>query len=253
MTAISPSTSALQRDDPRRPAAAYRVCQTSGGCSGPLSARLFHARRGLLDQVCKNLLGPATIGADARPAPLPADVTSRAASSLDAGLAIERLEKCVVGTQEDWAGARRAIDHWFPWLSFDDDVRRNVGFSDAETRQTLRPELSAAIERCNACDLAVYEAATRRVEAFLDERAATCGGARGAGLNWPADAVPRRAWNFKRRSPPRLVVLVPVAALGRDAVAVRGFGIAAPAATSDWRCLGLSRTPPSCLRCSASS
>ena len=102
---------------------------------------------------------------------------------MDAGLAIERLEKCVVGTQEDWAGARRAIDHWFPWLSFDDDVRRNVGFSDAETRQTLRPELSAAIERCNACDLAVYEAATRRVEAqkeFLDERAAILVAERGA-------------------------------------------------------------------------
>ena len=114
---------------------------------------------------------------------LPAELTSRAASSLDAGLAIERLEKCVVGTQEDWAGARRAIDHWFPWLSFDDDVRRNVGFSDAETRQTLRPELSAAIEKCNACDLAVYEAATRRVEAqkeFLDERAAILVAERGA-------------------------------------------------------------------------
>ena len=140
---------------------------------------------GFCDQVCKNLLGlainrgrtPAAVDA------LPADVTSRAASSLDAGLAIERLEKCVVGTQEDWAGARRAIDHWFPWLSFDDDVRRNVGFSDAETRQTLRPELSAAIEKCNACDLAVYEAATRRVETqkeFLDERAAILVAERGA-------------------------------------------------------------------------
>ena len=140
---------------------------------------------GFCDQVCKNLLGlainrgrtPAAVDA------LPADVTSRAASSLDAALAIERLETCVVGTQEDWAGARRAIDHWFPWLSFDDDVRRNVGFSDAETRQTLRPELSAAIEKCNACDLAVYEAATRRVEVqkeFLDERAAILVAERGA-------------------------------------------------------------------------
>ena len=105
------------------------------------------------------------------------------AASIERALAVERLEKCVVGTQEDWAGARRAIDHWFPWLSFDDDVRRNVGFSDAETRQTLRPELSAAIEKCNACDLAVYEAATRRVEAqkeFLDERAAILVAERGA-------------------------------------------------------------------------
>ena len=45
------------------------------------------------------------------------------------------------------------------------------------------PELSAAIEKCNACDLAVYEAATRRVEVqkeFLDERAAILVAERGA-------------------------------------------------------------------------
>ena len=113
-------------------------------------------------QVCKNLLGLAidegrTLRGRRR---APADVTSRAASSLDAGLAVERLEKCAVGTQEDWAGARRAIDQRS--VARSRRVRRNVGFSDAETRQT-RPELGAAIEKCNACDLA-NEAATRRVE-----------------------------------------------------------------------------------------
>jgi len=139
---------------------------------------------GFGDQVCKNLLGLAiNRGRTPRAVEeLPAEVRRRAASSLDAVLAIERLEQCVVGLQEDWTGAQRAIDYWFPWLSFVDDVRRNAGFTDAETRHTLRPELVAAIERCNTCDLAVYEAATRRVAtqaAFLDERAAVLAAERG--------------------------------------------------------------------------
>ena len=125
---------------------------------------------GLCDQVCKNLLGRAThrgrteaevtaLGDVATPRPL------------DARLAVERLETCVVGLQEDWPAAVRAAGHWFPWLGLVDDVRANVGYTDAETRETLRPDLRAALERCNACDLAVYEAAVRRARVqsvFLD-------------------------------------------------------------------------------------
>ena len=69
---------------------------------------------GFCDQVCKNLLGlainrgrtPAAVDA------LPADVTSRASSSLDAGLAVERLEH-VLSDPGGLAGARRAIYHRF--------------------------------------------------------------------------------------------------------------------------------------------
>ena len=37
----------------------------------------------------------------------------------------------------------------------------------AETRDTLRPDLRAALEACNACDLALYDAAAERHAAQL--------------------------------------------------------------------------------------
>ena len=58
--------------------------------------------------------------------------------------------------------------HWFPWIASVDDARRNAGLgAAAETRDTLRPDLRAALEACNACDLALYDAAAERHAAQL--------------------------------------------------------------------------------------
>ncbi|KAH8051866.1 hypothetical protein JL721_11010 [Aureococcus anophagefferens] len=128
---------------------------------------------GFCDAMCKN-----TLGLSLHRGRLPEDVDARRAAEpalfaayeadLDAGLAVDRLRHCVVGLQDDWAGSKRSLAHWFPWIASVDDARRNAGLgAAAETRDTLRPDLRAALEACNACDLALYDAAAERHAAQL--------------------------------------------------------------------------------------
>ena len=128
---------------------------------------------GFCDAMCKN-----TLGLSLHRGRLPEDVDARRAeepalfaayeADLDAGLAVGRLRHCVVGLQDDWAGSKRSLAHWFPWIASVDDARRNAGLgAAAETRDTLRPDLRAALEACNACDLALYDAAAERHAAQL--------------------------------------------------------------------------------------
>ncbi|KAH8049094.1 hypothetical protein JL722_12094 [Aureococcus anophagefferens] len=128
---------------------------------------------GFCDAMCKN-----TLGLSLHRGRLPEDVDARRAAEpalfaayeadLDAGLAVDRLRHCVVGLQDDWAGSKRSLAHWFPWIASIDDARRNAGLgAAAETRDTLRPDLRAALEACDACDLALYDAAAERHAAQL--------------------------------------------------------------------------------------
>lgn len=81
------------------------------------------------------------------PAPLP----------LDPALAKQRLSQCVVGVQDDWAGTKLLLQHYFPWLPLDgDNSRENTGNWGAETRDDLRPELLEVILRYNQCDMELY-------------------------------------------------------------------------------------------------
>jgi hypothetical protein len=125
---------------------------------------------GFCDTMCKSLLGLSLYRgrgerdlADleaARP-----DLFAAYDAPLDAAEAVARQARCVVGLQDDWPAAKRAIAHWFPWLDVADDDRRNAGYTDQETRDTLRPDLRAAVLRCNACDAALYAAAVARRDA----------------------------------------------------------------------------------------
>ena len=126
---------------------------------------------GMCDAMCKATLNlglyrgrsEADLAAARRARP---DLFAAYDAPLDAPEAVRRQSHCVVGLQDDWPAAKRAIDHWFPWLKFFDDAKkRNAGYSDTETRATLRPDLKAALLACNVCDTALYGAAVARRDA----------------------------------------------------------------------------------------
>ncbi|KAJ1455301.1 hypothetical protein M885DRAFT_617174 [Pelagophyceae sp. CCMP2097] len=89
----------------------------------------------------------------------PNEIAAGAGAPLDRALALRRLDACVVGMQEAWPQTAQTLQHWFPWLRVEDQPQRqNVG-TRAETLETLRPDLRAVFEKCNVCDLELYERA----------------------------------------------------------------------------------------------
>ena len=88
--------------------------------------------------MCKN-----TLGLSLHRGRLPEDVDARRAeepalfaayeADLDAGLAVGRLRHCVVGLQDDWAGSKRSLAHWFPWIASVDDAPNTAVVSPSFT------------------------------------------------------------------------------------------------------------------------
>ena len=84
-------------------------------------------------------------------------------------LAIRRLRSCVVGLTSQWEDTKRILPFWFPWLTFTDNVRGNVGMgSKVETPATLNPQARAIIEDYNRCDLEMYSAALDQFQEQVD-------------------------------------------------------------------------------------
>lgn len=89
-------------------------------------------------------------------------------SKLLAEKAIQHLDHCVVGIQNEWEDTKQILFHFFPWLTFEDNSRMNTGGmkgGSMETRDDLKDELKRELEMANACDMAVWKHATERFEA----------------------------------------------------------------------------------------
>ena len=114
--------------------------------------------------MCKMLLGQNHFKGK-RPGELNWEDIESVDSRLVAEKAIENLDQCVVGLQNEWEDTKRILFHFFPWLAFDDDTKMNTGGvkgSSMETRDELRGELRRELERVNSCDMAVWEHAVKR-------------------------------------------------------------------------------------------
>lgn len=123
---------------------------------------------GLCDTMCKMLLSksyhrgkfPEEVNF------LKSQIGEEFSAPLNMTQAIENLDKCVVGIQNDWQLSKEVIWHWFPWLKFVDDAMVNTGMGDrAEKRGQLRPELREELEKCNQCDMAVWEHSLKKFKA----------------------------------------------------------------------------------------
>ena len=119
---------------------------------------------GFGNTMCKMLLGQNHFKGK-RPGELNWEDIESVDSRLVAEKAIENLDQCVVGLQNEWEDTKRILFHFFPWLAFDDDTKMNTGGvkgSSMETRDELRGELRRELERVNSCDMAVWEHAVKR-------------------------------------------------------------------------------------------
>ena len=83
---------------------------------------------------------------------------------LDADKAISNLGQCVIGLQNEWETSKGMIEHFFPWLSFEDVQKMNVGGKGKEGRQDIGEEKRRIIEKYNKCDVKVWEWAVERFE-----------------------------------------------------------------------------------------
>lgn len=73
--------------------------------------------------------------------------------------ALKNLDYCVVGLVEMWKDSQRVIEHFFPWIDFQNDHTRQKLklFEGKETQDSLRVDLKAALMRQNQCDFRLYE------------------------------------------------------------------------------------------------
>lgn len=121
---------------------------------------------GLADAACRQILGRRELtgvvttseGLSSHPSPVPAHMYEEATSNVD---------RCVLGLQEDWARTETVVNHWLPWLDFDTTVRESQHSYAAGIRPSdLRPDLRAAIEDANRCDMHLYEHMQERFDAM---------------------------------------------------------------------------------------
>ncbi|GMI21106.1 hypothetical protein TeGR_g3842 [Tetraparma gracilis] len=127
------------------------------------SAFSMYRDEGLCDTLCSTLLG-RSLHRGVKPEDLQVEkIEMLKREGMDERKAMGHLDKCLVGLQDDWEGTKDMIWHWFPWLTFEDDVKVNTGMGKAaEKRQELRHEIRERLEGCNQCDMAVYEHAKER-------------------------------------------------------------------------------------------
>ncbi|GMH97826.1 hypothetical protein TrST_g7074 [Triparma strigata] len=135
------------------------------------SAWGMYRDEGFSNTLCKMLLGQNHFKGKT-PSELNWEDIERADKAMmeDVERAIENLDQCVVGLQNDWETTKSMIWHFFPWLEFNDSAKMNTGRGGgAETRDELRSELERVILNYNQCDMKVWEHAQKRFE--LQKRA----------------------------------------------------------------------------------
>jgi hypothetical protein len=77
-------------------------------------------------------------------------------TELEEDMALENLETCVVGLQDDWRNTKKMIAHWFPWIEVETMQMRPMDEAWNMSQVTLRPELRQSIEELNVCDTKLY-------------------------------------------------------------------------------------------------
>ena len=73
--------------------------------------------------------------------------------------ALNNVQQCVVGMQEDWDNTMRVLDHWFPWIDYTEhlELKAMKLFVGQETRHTLRADLYNVLFQLNKCDFMLFE------------------------------------------------------------------------------------------------
>eukprot|EP01041_Mallomonas_annulata_P002467 gene2467-4787_t len=82
-------------------------------------------------------------------------------------VALNNIEKCVVGLLEKWELTKRMLKFWYPWMDLHRDRKKMSLYKGKETLESLRPDLKEVIERYNRCDMQLYEKA---LEIFLKQK-----------------------------------------------------------------------------------
>ena len=74
-------------------------------------------------------------------------------------LALNNIEKCIVGLQEQWNETIEVLNYWFPWLNRDSKQSKikEMSFNGKkETIDTLRDDFRYFLEEQNLCDIKLY-------------------------------------------------------------------------------------------------
>lgn len=77
--------------------------------------------------------------------------------------ALENVNKCVVGLQEDWINTKRIMNYWFPWMNIninekeEEKKKRMKSNEKRESMEIIRSDLREIVEEMNGCDMKLYE------------------------------------------------------------------------------------------------
>lgn len=77
--------------------------------------------------------------------------------------ALENSKQCVIGILERWDDTIRVINHWFPWISFDNKFDLQLNRGSASNRY-IRPDLYEVTVRNNLCDMELYNQMLQQFE-----------------------------------------------------------------------------------------
>ncbi len=107
---------------------------------------------GMSDAACRTMANVKTTAGLENPTevPVPAELSKEQTIT-----ALNNAKKCVVGVLERWDDTVRVINHWFPWIFFDNkfDMQLNRG---APNNRFIRPDLYEVTLRNNKCDMLLY-------------------------------------------------------------------------------------------------
>jgi hypothetical protein len=81
--------------------------------------------------------------------------------------ALENSKHCVIGVLERWEDTVRVINHWFPWIFFDNKFGLQLNRGSSSNRY-IRPDLLEVTIRNNQCDMHLYDQMVHQFEKQLE-------------------------------------------------------------------------------------
>lgn len=115
---------------------------------------------GMSDAACRAILNLRATTGLVNPSSIevPPELTAKETQQ-----AINNVKQCVVGVLEEWEDTVRVINHWFPWISFDNKFGRQLNRGNKGDKY-LRKELMEVTIRNNPCDMALHQAMLEQFE-----------------------------------------------------------------------------------------
>jgi hypothetical protein len=85
-------------------------------------------------------------------------------TTVEVNRALSNSKQCVVGVLEQWEDTIRMINHWFPWIDFENKFDLHLNQGSPESRG-MREDLLKVTLQNNKCDMMLHEQFLQQFEA----------------------------------------------------------------------------------------